>query len=168
MYKLFSKLTSKLTKKNILDILKLKDTEWKYGIDKQQKFFYQNIKNDDIHNLFYKCNNLIGYTCLRKKYYPKKNLNNYFLHFDTLIIKKKFRSLGLGHKIMNFNNKIIKNNKSYGILICKKNMVKFYEKFYWTNSKKIFKKKYIMFYCMDFKKKNLKKLFNFDNYPTTR
>lgn len=155
MLKLFSKNTSALTKRNILDILKLKDMNWKYGLKKQEKFFSENIRKKDIHNLLYNSSILVGYTCLRKKKYCDKNLKFNFFHFDTLIINKKFRYLGLGRKLMKFNNKIIKEKKSCGILICKKKMLKFYEKYQWKSSGNKFKNKFIMFYCTKLGKKIL-------------
>ena len=73
---------------------------------------------------------------------------NYFL-FDTLIISKRHRKKNLGGLLMHFNNIYIKNEKMISILLCEKNLIKFYSKFGWINfnSKNIknFKKdKYLM------------------------
>ena len=59
--------TKKLKKKEILYIFKLKNTEWKYGIKSQLKWFNKNIQNNDIHNLLYLKESLVGYNLLRKR-----------------------------------------------------------------------------------------------------
>ena len=59
--------TKKLKKKEILSICKLKNTQWKYGIKSQLKWFNKNIQNNDIHNLLYLNEILVGYNLLRKR-----------------------------------------------------------------------------------------------------
>ena len=59
--------TTKLKKKEILSICKLKNTEWKYGIKSQLMWFKKNIKTNDIHNMVFLRKNLIGYNLLRKR-----------------------------------------------------------------------------------------------------
>ena len=164
MLKFFSIKTNKLSKKNILDIIKLKNIKWKYGLKKQQIFFKKNIKKFDSHNMLYDKKILVGYTCLRKLKFKRNSRSFKYLIFDTLIIRKKYRHRGFGDKIMKFNNKIIKKQKLTAFLICQKRMVFFYRKFNWIDSQKIFKKKNIMFYpeklnTKIFNVKNLVELF---------
>ena len=59
--------TKKLKKNEILSICKLKNTQWKYGIKSQLKWFNKNIQNNDIHNLLYLKESLVGYNLLRKR-----------------------------------------------------------------------------------------------------
>lgn len=141
MIKLNSKTTVNLNKKEIYKICKLKNVEWKYGINSQIKWFKKNIKSKDIHNLFWMNNNLYGYTCLRKRTcLINKKRRNYFL-FDTLIIDKKIRNKGLGNLLMIFNNNIIIQNKLFAFLICRQKTINFYEKNNWI---RIFKNDYII------------------------
>ena len=116
MFKLISCETNKLSKKNILEILKLKDTYWRYGISEQKKFFQKKINKNDIHNLLYIKRVLKGYTCLRKKKYSYKSKKIHFFIFDTLVINKKVRSSGYGGKLMKFNNQIINKHKLLAFL----------------------------------------------------
>ena len=136
--KLVSKLSSHLSKKDIMNICYLKNKQWNFGIKSQLEWFKTNIKSNDIHNLFYIHSNLIGYTALRIKTYKvngsKKN-KKYFL-FDTLIINKKYRNLNLSSILMNFNNFIIKQSGYFSFLICKKKLINFYIKFGWLKIKK--------------------------------
>ena len=71
-----TKLTKKLKKKNIFEICKLKNTQWKYGLKSQINWFNQNIKDNDIHNLAYLQKDLVGYCLLRKRnfFLKKKNI----------------------------------------------------------------------------------------------
>jgi hypothetical protein len=128
--------TKKLKKKQVLDIVELKDQHWKFGLKSQLLFFKKNFKSYDIHNLFYLSNILIGYTALKRRTFYNENEKKKFLLFDTLVIAKDYRNLKLSKIIMNFNNKIIRNHKIHSFLICENKICKFYEKFSWSKISK--------------------------------
>lgn len=128
--------TNLISKSLILQICKLKDSHWKNGVSSQFKFFKKNCKANDINNLMYYKNKLIGYTLLRRKQLLVGNKKKKYLHFDTLILNKKYRNSGLSYLLMNFNNFIIEKNKLYSFLLCEKKLVKFYRKFKWSIQKK--------------------------------
>ena len=65
--------TKKLKKRQVLDIIELKDQHWKFGLKSQLLFFKKNFKSYDIHNLFYLSNILIGYTALKRRTSYKEN-----------------------------------------------------------------------------------------------
>ena len=117
---------------------KLKNSFWKFGLRSNLDWFRNNIKRNDIHNLIFANFKLIGYTVLRvNSLFKNKNKIKYF-YFDTLIIDKKYRSNNFSSILMQINNQIILNNKKISFLICQKQMIKFYKKFYW----KLLNKKY--------------------------
>ena len=150
----------------MLEILNLKDSHWKYGLNKQKKFFKENINKEDLHNLLYFKDKLIGYTCLRVVNYNKNLKKIKCFLFDTLIINNEVRSNGYGRLLMNFNNKIIRNYKLKCFLICNKEKKKFYIKFKWKDIHRINDKKYIMIYpkkkiYKTYNLNSLKKIFNF-------
>ena len=158
---LYSKKTNKLTKNQINDICKLKDTHWKHGLKSQKKFFSDFTGINDIHNFITIKKKIIGYTLLRKaKIKFLKNQKNY-LHFDTLIILKKYREQNISKKLMKLNNKIIKKEKTFSILLCEGPMIKFYKNYNWhlINKKLIItknlKKNYMLF------NRKIKKKFSF-------
>ncbi len=126
--------TSKLTKNEIKEICFLKNKQWKFGAESKLKWFKNNIKKFDLHNLFYIKSKLIGYTLLRKRTYKIKNLetNNQYFLFDTLIIDKKYRGMKLSDLLMSFNNTVIKQSGFSSILICSNKLVGFYKKNNWT------------------------------------
>lgn len=121
-------------------ILKLKKQHYKFSIKKQLKWFEENINSDDYHNLLFSKKVLIGYNCLRSTEIfitKKKNIiKKKFYLFDTLVLNKKFRNLGLSKKIMISSNKIILNKKCLGLLFCNNKMINYYSKFGWKFLKK--------------------------------
>ena len=133
-----SEITKKLTKKNIKDICRLKETYWKFSLKSQLNYFKKNIKQNDLHNYCYIDKKLIGYTLLKFKTFKMSNKNIKFLHFDTIIIDKDYRNKKIGNKLMLFNNDVITINKLKAFLICSKKMKDFYKKNFW----KIADKKY--------------------------
>ena len=138
-YLLLSKKTKQLKKKQINNICKLKNTHWNYSFKSNFEWFKKNVKNNDIHNLIYYNSKLIGYTLLRiRTFYLGKNKHKYF-YFDTLIIDKRYRNMGISYFLMKLNNQVIKKNNKISFLICSNNLIRFYKKFGWRiMPKKIF------------------------------
>ena len=130
-YLLISKKTKQLKKKEIHNILKLKNSYWNYGFKSNLEWFKKNVKGNDVHNLIYYNSKLIGYTLLRiRSYYLGKQKKKYF-YFDTLIIDKKYRKKGISFFLMKLNNQVIKKNNKISFLICENQTIKFYKKFGW-------------------------------------
>lgn len=139
MIKIISKKTCNLKKNEIMNIIKLKETYWKYGIESQKKWFRKYVNAQDIHNLASLNNEFIGYTLLRPRRIISEKYRKY-LYFDTLIIKKKFRKKKYSSELMDFNNKIIRKNKKISFLITLKKLEKYYSKHGWkTLNNKNFK-----------------------------
>ena len=53
MFKLLNLKTTDLNKNLVIEILKLKNTHWKKGLESQKKHFKENISKSDIHILLY-------------------------------------------------------------------------------------------------------------------
>ena len=128
--------SSNLNKKTINSICNLKDSHWKYGLESQLSWYIKNVKPDDLHNMLFINNELIGYTLLRKRTIKLFQNNKIFLKkywlFDTMIIDTKNRNQNLGSNLMDFNSNILTNQKLSSLLICNNDLVKFYEKFNWV------------------------------------
>lgn len=127
-----------LTAKEIINICKLKNQIWKFGIQSQKNWFHKNIKKNDIHNLLFINSRLVGYTSLRKKICKintqTKQLK--YLLFDTFIIEKNFRNKKLSNFLMDFNKLIIKQTNIISFLLCEKTLVSYYKKRGWLKIKK--------------------------------
>ena len=132
--KLSSLKTNLLSKKRIEEICSLKIDGWKFNLHEQKKWFKKNIQKNDLHNCLTLDGNLAGYTCLRKRKYFFLNKKKNYLLFDTIVIKKNYRNLKLGKKLMKYNNKIIKQNKLPSFLLTTKKKLNFYKKFKWKKN----------------------------------
>ena len=53
MISFFSQITRNLSKKNIKEIINLKETHWSHGIKSQKEFLKKNLKPNDLYNLLY-------------------------------------------------------------------------------------------------------------------
>lgn len=135
MLKLYSIKRSDLSENQIRSICYLKESFWKYGIKSQLAWFKKNVRPNDINNLVYRDNEIIGYTLLRnfKVQIKEQNKNKTisYIWFDTLILKKKFRGQNLSKKLMLLNSRVIKKKKCVSFLFCKKKLVNFYKNYRW-------------------------------------
>ena len=131
MIDLDSKVSKKLTNTEVLQILKLKDSYWKYGLNSQKNWYKKNVKKNDICNLIKKHKKVIGVTFLKKRNFILNGKKKNYLLFDTLIIQAKYRGKKLSKKIMKLNNKKIKFLEKPSLLICEKSLVNFYKKYGW-------------------------------------
>jgi len=136
-YNLISINTQKLKKDKVIQICKLKDSQWSFGIKSQLEWFKNNIKKNDIHNLLYIKSKLVGYTLLRRRSFNTKNqIKKKYILFDTITIHKEYRNKKLSNLLMIFNNTIIKETGLFSFLICKNDLVGFYKKNNWIKLKK--------------------------------
>jgi len=136
-YNLISINTQKLKKDKVIQICKLKDSQWSFGIKSQLEWFKNNIKKNDIHNLLYIKSKLVGYTLLRRRSFNTKNqIKKKYILFDTITIHKEYRNKKLSNLLIIFNNTIIKETGLFSFLICKNYLVGFYKKNNWIKLKK--------------------------------
>jgi len=145
MISLFSQKSIKINTKIKKQIFLLKKSYWNFSLIKQKEWFKKNIKKNDIHNLLFLDNKLIGYTLLRKRSFLQNHTKKNYFYFDTLVIKKQFQKLGYGKLLMYLNINVIKNSKLQSFLLCEKKHIKFYKNFGWkkVNKKIEFKDKKI-------------------------
>ena len=167
--KLFTFKTKNLSPFTKKKILYLKKIHYKFSLNSQKKWFKENVNDNDIHIVLMVDKNVIGYNLLHEnkcliESKKKKVLNTIFI-FDTLIINKNFRNMGLTKILMEKSNKIINAKKKLSILVCYKNLIMFYKKFDWRilTKKKLkynhlSKDKFSMFYGKNLKLNNIKKI----------
>jgi len=138
--KFYKKLTLKLRKKDILEIATLKNSHWNFGISSQLSWFKNNnnVFKNDFHLFLKKNGKIIGYVQLGKRKYILNSKENSYYLFRTLIVFKKERNEKIAKKIMYEVSNFIKQKKLPSFLLCKKNLIKFYEKYGWIilNKKK--------------------------------
>ena len=155
--------TSELNKKQIDQILNLKNIYWKHGYESQLTWFKKNALLDDSHNLMLINNEIVGYTFLANRILKIFHLNKInkkvsYTLFATLILSEKYRNFFYVSKFMKFNSKIIykKNNPSF--LLCHEHNLKLYKFFGWSSLD-------ISNFKVPDHSKNLKgMIYNFDNF----
>ena len=158
----------KLSKREIYEICKLKNSFWRYGLKNNLEWFKKNVFKDDLHIILKLNKKIIGYNLLRKRCFYHSTQKKIYYYFDTLIIDKDFRKLNLSKKLLELTNEILKKKKTHGFLICKRRSEKFYKKFNWKkieNSQFIikdhnYKKSFFIgminnYLRLDIKKKNI-------------
>ena len=155
--------TSELDKKQIDQILNLKNTYWKYGYESQLTWFKKNSHKNDVHNLIIINDEIVGYTFLGSRTFEILHLSKIikklpYILFETLILSYKYRNFFYVSKLMKFNSKIINKKKNPSFLLCHNPNVKLYKFFGWSSIN-----------VSDFKvpdhPRNLKGMvYNFDNF----
>ena len=136
MLKLVSKKQTDLSKLDIKKIISLKNTHWKYSFSEIYRFLKKNFKKNDFYNLIFLNQKLIGYTGFRNKYFFLKNKKLKYLHFDCLVILKKFRDKKISNILMCFNHYVIQDKSLPSILFCEKKMIKYYQNYNWKKINK--------------------------------
>ena len=121
-----------LSKADIINIIKLKKSHWNYSISSQIKWFKKNSFKNDLHFQLFKDKKLIGYVHLGLRLFTYNSKKKKYILFRNLIIKKNERNNNYSSIIMLKVNKYIKKSKKIGSLLCKKRVIKFYNKYQWN------------------------------------
>lgn len=152
-------------------ICKFKMKYWKYNLNSQLNFFYENHNNDDLHFILMNKNKILAYNVLKKRIFTKldkskKNVKKYFFLFDSFLVDKNLRNQNLGSKHLKENKIYLKRIGKPSFLLCKKKLIDFYTKNDWKLIKnKNFivknyrKKKYLMSFNFSLNKQNKSKKF---------
>ncbi len=139
--KFFKNPTFKLRKKDIHQIINLKNSQWVYGVPSQLKWFNdkKNVFKNDLHFYLKKNNKIVAYVQLGKRKYTINSKIKIYILFRTLVVLKNKRGKNLSKKIMDEVLKFIKIQKKPCFLLCKTDLIKFYKRY---GFKKLNKKKY--------------------------
>ncbi len=151
--------TKNLSIKQINKICKIKMQKWKFNFKSQKKFLLKNYNSEDIHQMVLIKDKVVGYNCLKFI----NNLNETIMIFDSLIVHKNYRKMGISSIILFSSINEILNKKKHCYLYSDKTLQKYYEKFGWTrinkNKIKMIKKNNLI--LMKFESKFIKKkIFN--------
>ena len=139
--RLYKNPTFKLKKQDIREIVNIKNSHWNFSISSQLAWFknQNNVFDNDFHLFLKKKEKIIGYVQLGKRKYILNSKEKSYYLFRTLIVLKKERNKKLANKIMHEVSNFIRQKRTPSFLLCKKNLIKFYEKYGWV---KLNKKRY--------------------------
>jgi predicted GNAT family N-acyltransferase len=129
MYDLIVIRHSDVTESDLKEIIKIKTIAWPYAYEKQLKWLNENLNSSDLHLLLKKDDKLVAYL----------NLVNIELEINNQIIQSvgvgnvcsAEKQKGYGNELMNRTNRFIVKSKRPGLLFCKSELLKFYNKFDW-------------------------------------
>ena len=113
------------------DIVAIKQQHWNYPYDAQIEWMRNNLKKNDMHLLLYEDGQPVAYL----------NLVNVTVYVDgnqmpavgigNVCVTKCKIGYGIGRKIVQKANDIIKELCMVGVLLCKEELLDFYGKFGW-------------------------------------
>lgn len=124
---------SELDETTIRKIIALKSQHWPFSYEEQLDWFSKNLKTNDLHLLLFDDNRIL------RAYLNMIELNaliddkiqlNYGI--GNVCVDKVNKKKGLGLLMMQIVNYYLKQNSAQGLLLCKHNLVPFYEKANWT------------------------------------
>lgn len=123
-----------LTADNLDEIVRLKQQHWNYASESQKKWIQSYLKPDDIHLLMKMDDKVVAYLSINVismivdgQVMVGKGLGN-------VCVDKVFQGQGLGKKIVEKANEIIRANDDTGILLCHTQLIPFYERCGWVNT----------------------------------
>ena len=162
------KIKNKEIDKLMIDkICKFKMKFWKYNLNSQLDFFYENHNNDDLHFIITNNKRILAYNVLKKRIFTKidkskKNVKRYFFLFDSFLVDEDYRNQNLGSKHLKENKIYLKKVGKPGFLLCKKKLINFYTKNDWKlivnknfRVKNYKKKKYLMSFNFNLNKQDI-------------
>ncbi len=117
-----------LTPDSLERICILKSSAWNYSIDEQKQWIDLNIKPNDTHVLLVEKGEYLAYLNLIQTTITTKE-NNTIEVLGIGNVCAKVKKMGYGSSLMKGLNNYLIENKNIAILLCKKELVFFYESF---------------------------------------
>lgn len=122
----------KLKEKEINSLIELKKQYWIYEEEEQKKWIQRNLLPDDFHVFIWEsAGELLAYLDI---VLVSANVNNKeieMLGIGNVCVHYNYREKGYGSILMAIVNAFVKEERKYGILLCKNNLVNFYKKADW-------------------------------------
>lgn len=115
----------------INSIIKLKQQHWPYDKDSQYRWIRNNIKSDDYHLIIKTDDGLMAYMdIVNVKIRQRNNVIDAY-GIGNVCVDKKNEHRGLGLILMSHCNDFIEQRNSLGVLLCKPELIAFYQKSGW-------------------------------------
>lgn len=108
----------------------IKQTAWPYPYESQKKWIQDNLKEDDVHVFLKKKDEYVAYLNLVQVNVVINTKNKPFLGIGNVCAIKQHS--GFGGLLMGKIYLYLVENKYRGILFCKDELVRFYQKYHWS------------------------------------
>ena len=117
-----------------LKIAELKNMHWPYGIDSQIKWMNANVKEGDFHLMgFDSRHRLTAYLTIVRLSIMLGEKKENVLGIGGVCVDRNVEHSGYGKSLVQEANRFISNEGLKGLLLCKDELVGFYEKCNWLN-----------------------------------
>lgn len=120
----------KIEGKDIDLIIDLKRQHWNYSYEDNIKWINQNIREYDKHLMVYKDEVLIGYTNIVYREVILDSARR-VAGVGNVCVNKIYKGHGIGRIVMEYVNKEITRKNLTGVLLCKDELIAFYQKLGW-------------------------------------
>lgn len=124
-----------LSKEEAMAIARLKNQHWPYGIQSQLNWMKTNIANDDVHLIGKKDSSIDtgiqAYLTLSVVQAVIDDADQGFIGIGGVCVDQALRHTGIGRELMIESKRYILARRQPGILLCKDELVGFYEKCGW-------------------------------------
>lgn len=120
---------NKITYQVLQDIIALKSVRWPYTYDQQLDWINTNIQPEDIHILIYDSTKLVAYTNLIRISVQINDQEVPCMGIGNVCTLESGK--GYGNILLEEIDKSLLNNAWKGMLLCKDNLVNYYEKYGW-------------------------------------
>ncbi|WP_419237892.1 GNAT family N-acetyltransferase [Photobacterium leiognathi subsp. mandapamensis] len=118
-----------ISKEILITICNIKSIFGDYTLESQIKWLEDNLLNDDLHFLIYYKEKLVSYANIIKTELEVEGGKINVYGIGNVCVKEKYK--GYGKILMSKVNEFIKHNNRSGILLCRKELVNFYNKNGW-------------------------------------
>lgn len=126
------KQTFELTEDEFTDLITLKQQHWDYSVNEQKRWFANNIEQDDYHLMIYQNGTLVAYLNAVNINVDINQSPYRMLGIGNVCVDKRHAHLGIGSILVACINSYIKRVGTVGLLLCKENLIRFYETSNWT------------------------------------
>ncbi len=128
--KVIQKQTKELSSQEIKDLISLKQQYWGYSDEDQISWMKKNIMENDNHILIYQGELLAYLNAVNVDVYINQSLHQ-LIGIGNVCVDKKYLHTGMGSIAMSYINAFIKKSFTCGVLLCKCDLVPFYEASNW-------------------------------------
>ena len=111
-------------------ICTIKDTSWHHGIKNQMQWLESHLKDTDIHLMAYTEGGLVAYLNLIDLNIAIDGKTKKALGIGNVCSAEK--GIGYGKMLVEEVNVYLNKHNKIGILLCKQNLVNFYNKYNWS------------------------------------
>lgn len=122
-----------LSKKQLEDIVLLKEQHWPHGILSQKNWIAENFEENDIHLILYHQDAPVAYASLNQILCTIDSKQEPVLGLGSVCVARSCQKQGLGKVIVESANQYIAEHGKTGLLLCHKELTEFYSRYGWSN-----------------------------------